>query len=102
MTNLEALKGKLSYPLSENAFLLALLHRGLTYSDTYVIANKRLLELAQADLITTLITTPNVSEGGYSVSASDKQTLERLANGIYTKYGETGSLKQTATFVSKM
>jgi hypothetical protein len=100
MTNLEAIKGKLSYPLSDNAFILALLDRGLTSTDTY--AKGEAFDLAYADAITILITAPNTSEGGYSVSQSDKKTLLDLPNGIYTKYGEpVSSLKKTATFVQR-
>ena len=100
MTNLEAIKAKLNYPLSDNAFTLALLDRGLTATDTY--ATGQSFDLAYADTITTLVTAPNVSEGGYSVSLSDKKTLLDLANGIYKKYGEpTRSLKPTAIFVQR-
>jgi len=99
MTNLEAIKGKLGYPLSDNAFILALDDRGLTSTDTY--AKGQAFDLAYADAITTLITTPNVSEGGYSISLADKKNLIKLANGIYTKYGVASSLKPTAKFVQR-
>ena len=99
MTYLEAIKGKLNYPLSDNAFILALTDRGLVQTDTY--AKSQAFELAYADAITTLVTSPNVSEGSYSVSLSNKEMLLSLANGIYTKYGEpVSSLKKTATFVN--
>ena len=101
MTNLEAIKGKLSYPLSDNAFIVALEDRGLTSTFTY--AKGSAFDLAYADTIITLISAPNVSEGGYSVSLSDKKALLDLANGIYKKYGETtSSLKPTATFVQRI
>jgi hypothetical protein len=101
MTYLEAIKGKVGYPLSDNAFTLALLDRGLTAADTYTAGQA--FDLAYADAVVTLITAPNVSEGGYSVSLSDKETLLKLANGIYTKYGiasPLSSLKPTAKFVN--
>jgi hypothetical protein len=101
MTNLEAIKGKVGYPLSDNAFILALTDRSLVSTDTYVIGNKQQLELAQADLIYTLVSSPNVTEGGYSVSLSDKKSLIELANGIYTKYGQSSPLKPTAKFVQR-
>lgn len=102
MTYLEAIRGKLGYPLSENAFILALLDRGLTSTDTYT--SGQTFDLAYADAIITLVTVPNVTEGGYSVSLSDKKTLLILAGGIYTKYGVANpmsSLKKTATFVQR-
>lgn len=102
MTNLEAIKGALSYPLSNNAFILALTNRGLVETDTYVIGNKKSLELATADCIKTLLSTPNIGEGGYSVSLSDKATLMKVAGGIYAKYGENSSLNPTVAFKSVM
>lgn len=102
MTNLEAIKGKAGYPLSDNSYILALVNRGLSETDTYVIGNLRLLELTHADVICTILTTPNISEGGYSVSAGDKKVMMDLANGIYAKYGESSPLKSnTATFVQR-
>lgn len=103
MTNLEAIKGKLSYPLSDNAFNLALSDRGLTGSATY--SDKKLLELAYADLLFTCVSAPNVSEGGYSISQADKKLLIQIANGIYTKWSTaevkySGPMKPTATVVN--
>lgn len=99
MTNLEAIKGRLNYPLSDNAFILALNDRGLTETATY--SKGQAFDLAYADSITMLVTSPNISEGGYSVSLADKQTLIKLANGIYSKYGEASSLKPIARFVNR-
>lgn len=100
MTNLEALKAKLNYPLSDNSFILALSDRGLVSTATY--ADRKSLELAQADLIYTLVTTPNITEGGYSISLSDKSSLMKLADGIYLKYGIRNPLRPIATFISKI
>ena len=102
MTNLEAIKGKLSYPLSENAFILALTTRGLIPTDNYAVGQA--FDLAYADLIVVLLTTPNITEGGYSVSLSDRAILIKLASAIYTKYevdNPLGSLKPTAKFVQR-
>lgn len=100
MTNLEALKGKLGYPLSSNSFILALTDRGL--SDSSVYAKCTAFDLAFADSIMILLTVPNVSEGGYSISLSDKATLLELANGIYAKCGVASPMiKPTAKFVQR-
>ena len=100
MTNLEALKGKLSYPLPSNAFILALTDRGLVDSATY--AKCQAFDLAYADAIMMLVTAPNTSEGGYSVSMADKNALIALANGIYDKYGVATAIpKPKATFVQR-
>jgi len=103
MTNLEAIKAKLNYPLTDNAFILALQDRGLASAGVY--SGGESFDLAYADAITTLATVPNVSEGGYQISLSDKTALLALADGIYTKYSVTNpiksSLKKTATFVQR-
>jgi len=99
MTNLEAIKGKLDYPLKDNSFILALNDRGLTETATYTKCQA--FDLAYADCIITLVAAPNKSEGGFSVSLSDKAILIKLANGIYTRYGEAGIAKPTATFVQR-
>ena len=98
MTNLEAIKAKLNYPLSDNSFILALVNRGLDSASVYSVSNLRLLELSQADLIVSLVSAPNVTEGGYQVSISDRKSLESVANGIYSKYDEYSPMKATATF----
>jgi len=102
MTNLEAIKAKLNYPLSENAFILALQDRGLTSAGIY--SSCEAFDLAYADAITTLVTAPNVTEGGYQISLTDKTSLLNLAAGIYIKYDKVNpisSLKKTATFVQR-
>jgi len=98
MTYLEALKASLGYPLTDNAFILALENRGLTSTDTYSTTDKRAFELAKADCIMTLLSTPNVSEGGYSINLTDKESLKKLANGIYTRYKVANPLTPSASF----
>ena len=100
MTNLEALKAKVNYPLSDNAFILALSDRGLVSSAVY--ADRRSLELAQADLLYTIISSPNITEGGYSISVTEKSTIVKIIDSIYKKYGIPNPLRPTATFRSKM
>lgn len=100
MTYLEALQGKLNYPLSENSFILALKDRGLDASDIYVKCVA--FDLSYADAIMTLITAPNTSEGGFSISLSEKNTLLQLAQGIYEKNGTVNPVpKPTAKFVQR-
>lgn len=101
MTNLEAIKAKLNYPLADNSYILALSVRGLIHTDTF--SDTRSLELAQADLMYTLLTSPSVTEGGYSITLTNKEYVAKLANGIYAKYGEHNPYekKPSAKFVQK-
>ena len=104
MTNLEAIKAKLNYPLSDNSFIVALQDRDITSAGIYV--GGETFDLAYADAINTLVTAPDQSEGGFSISLTEKKYLLSLADGIYTKYSKTNpmttsSLKKTATFVQR-
>lgn len=103
MTNYEAIKAKLGYPLSKNAFDLALLNRGITSTDTYTVSNKGLLELVYADLLVSILSSPDVREGGYYISMNDRKYLINVANGIYKKNGEVCPYieRPTAKFVQK-
>lgn len=102
MTNLEALKAKIGYPLTDNSFELALVGRSLTSSATYA-GESSLFELAYADCLTTLLTVPStVQEGGYSVSISEKKTLADLIDKIYAKHDEASPVtKPTVKFVQR-
>ena len=66
-----------------------------------IYAGGETFDLAYADAIAVLLTTPDIKEGGYSLSVTDKNTLTKLANGIYSKYGIVSSLKPTAKFVRR-
>jgi hypothetical protein len=91
MTQKEALQAAVKYELSDNELEKILIDRGLTAADVYA-GKSQAFDLAQADAITLLVTAPNVSEGGYSLSLSDKSSLIKIATGIYTKYGEVNPL----------
>lgn len=89
MTNLQAIKAAVQFPLDETSFELALINRELTSTDTYSKSSLKLIELCKADLFSTIISTPNIVEGGYQLSHSDKKQLSIEASRIYTKWGET-------------
>jgi hypothetical protein len=102
MTYLEAIKGKLNYPLSENSFILALEDRGLVKTDSYVKGEA--FDLAYADTIVILLTSPDIKEGSYSVTSKEFKTLTSIASGIFSRYGVANplsSLKPTAKFVQR-
>ena len=86
MTNLEALKATIAgYPLSDNTYSKALTDRGVSSGGTYAGISEA-FELAEADLYKTLATGVNITEGGYSISVSDRDTLLKIANSIYAKW----------------
>ena len=102
MTVLEAIKESIGYPISENRANMTLIKRGLTAADeaTESVLNSKAFELATADLMLWMVTAPNISEGGYSLSISDKKTLKELALGIYSKHGVAVPNANTARFIS--
>lgn len=87
MTNLQALQSTVSYPVSDNTFNRLLLDRGLNPADAYS-GKSQAFDLAKADLYKELVASANISEGGFTVSISEKAQLKDLANEIYGQYNE--------------
>jgi hypothetical protein len=91
MTNLEAIQSSVAgYPLNVNVFHKALTDRGIAATDTYSGINSD-FELATADMYMILVTSANVSEGGFSVSVSEKAALKKLADTIYTRHQDNAT-----------
>lgn len=92
MTNLEAIQSvAIGYPIDANTFLRILLDRGLDAQSDYAGKSKA-FELAHADVLISLITAANMSEGGFSVSISEKSNFLKVASGLYEKHGEVNPL----------
>lgn len=87
MTILEALLASVNFPINTAKAEKCLIDRGLTAADTYSEETEAFL-LAKADLIMVLLTTPSVSEGGFSLSLSDREDLRNIAATIYREYDE--------------
>lgn len=104
MNYLEALKAKLGYPIRDDSAELALIGRGLTSADVF-LATSEAFELAWADTIVTILTSPtSVSEGGYSISYGDRASLVNIANYLYARYGKANpleTLRPKARFVHR-
>lgn len=102
MTILEALKSTVNYLVNDNQANLILIKRGLTGTATIdqTVATGKAFELAQADLLAFLVSAINVSEGGYSISLSEKALIQKQASGIYSKHGEPNPFSTTLTNAS--
>lgn len=68
-----------------------MIDNGLSESGIYTGYSKD-FDLATANLYLLLVTSANVSEGDYSVSATEKSSLLSLANGLFEKHGVTNPL----------
>lgn len=86
MTNLEALKFKINYPLQEGSFSLALIEADIDPSLEFNKVNSKALDIAASGLILQILTSPNISEGGYSISISDKEALLKLRSMLLAKW----------------
>lgn len=102
MTILEAIKQSVGYPVNDTRAEMTLVKRGLVKTDeaTQSVLNSKAFELATADLMFWLLTAPNISEGGYSISITDKKSLKDIASGIYSRWGERVPGNPTAGFIS--
>jgi len=96
MTNLESISAACNYPIDELKLKKILIDQGISYGDTYTGLSKA-FELATAALYVLIVTSANLSEGDFQVSATDKSNLIELAGGIYGKYGIANPLKANNT-----
>lgn len=91
MTALEALKNSVGYAVSIKAIEAIAIERGFDVLDsvfTSDIAQSKSYQLCKADILRYLTTTANISEGGVSISMTEKDLLKNTANAIYSQYGE--------------
>lgn len=88
MTNLEALKSAVHFPLSNLTLEKIMINRELDKDGVYTSANSGTIELCVADSIKVMLTSPNISESDFSISMTEKETLKKMANEIYEKNGE--------------
>lgn len=91
MTNLEALSAACNYPIDTIKLQKILIDNGLNDSDSYTGLTQP-FELATAALYTLIVTSANLSEGDFQISATDKSNLLKLASGIYEKFGVANPL----------
>lgn len=92
MTNLEVLQSKVAgYPVDGNTFEAILIDRGLSALAEYSGKSKA-FELAHADLYIVLLTSANITEGGFQISMTDKSNFMKFASGIYRKWDEPNPL----------
>ena len=85
MTNLEALSAACNYPIEEIKLQKILIDNGLYDAEAYQGKSKA-FDMCTADLYILIVTSANLSEGDFTISATDKSNLIKLADGIYAKY----------------
>lgn len=91
MTILDALKSHVKYPLGNDLFSVILITRALKgddYFDSGVAKSFSFLG-ARADCYKELVVSPDISQGGISISAGEKERIITIANDMYKTIGET-------------
>ena len=87
MTNLDALQASCNYPIDTAKSQKLLIDQGIDPNGAYTGLNEP-FELATANLYVFLLTSANITEGGYQVSMTDKSNMKSLASAIFSKYGK--------------
>lgn len=90
-TTLDALKSMVKYPLEDDLFETTLTIRGLDGEAEFnqqVGTSKEFIG-ARADLLIHLVDSPNVSEGGLTISLTEKKQIISIANRLYRNIGES-------------
>jgi hypothetical protein len=86
MTNTAALAATVNYPVDDIKIQKLLIDNKITPDGEYTGLSQD-FEVATAGLYVLLVTSANITEGGYQISMTDKSNMIDLATGIYNKYG---------------
>jgi hypothetical protein len=87
LTKKQALRGKINYELPDDAYEIALIEAGLNGDDEFTADDAKDIDLCAAGLILIVLTSANESEGGYSISISDRAGLLKIRSLILKKWG---------------
>ena len=98
MTVLEALRTSVGYPLDSRYLERIMLDRCLDPQAEYNGPAKDFM-LARADVYMALVTTPNISEDGFSLTVADRSMLASMAESIYRRGEPSGANISTARSV---
>ncbi|WP_231489910.1 DUF6706 family protein [Pedobacter sp. Leaf170] len=86
MTIKAALKSTVDYPLPDNRIEKALIDAGLNGDTIYTQQNEKDVDVCMIGLLLTVCTSGSISEGGYSISNSDKDNLLRIRSLLLSKW----------------
>ena len=86
MTNLQALQSQVEYD-NDEMFEKALLDNDVTPSSTYCKANKKVIDLALADVYLVMAALPEFKQGSH-LQKYDSKTLLSMRAAILRKYDE--------------
>jgi len=102
MTNLEAIRNDIIYPLEDGKLEKALLDRGVDPAEGYSLLTKKVIELVRADLYVKLITAPNLTEAGTTINVTEKTSIMKIASATYLKNGEADPFAVAGPIVTEV
>jgi hypothetical protein len=89
MTKREALQATINYTIPALVLDKHLADSGLNGTENYTPeTDKKAIDLCAAGLILFICTSPNISQGGFSISIGDKEKLLQIRSLILAKWGE--------------
>lgn len=86
MTNKEALMAVVGFEVSDDAIDKSLVDAGIKGAEEYTTNDAEDIDLCAIDLLQLLLSVPNVSEGGYSISY-DRTAIKDRLNFLSGKHG---------------
>jgi len=108
------LKGKVSLQVEDSVFASIFYDRGVTESTPVSSCSDRIKELCLADLYVCISSMPSKrgsvrdadgnwshEEGSFELGVSDKNAFRKMANEIYSKYGEKKGVTGGIRFISR-
>lgn len=90
MTVLDALKSLVKYPLNDDLFSVILVSRGLSEATLFSLEISKSTAFigARADCLKELVASPDLSQGGISISVGERSSILMIANDLYDSIGE--------------
>ena len=90
MTNKQALQSQISNSIEppDNLLDKVLIDNDVDGSATYSKGNSEKIELCTAYIYKVIATEPNFKQGSLAISNIDANTLLKIANNIFKKYGK--------------
>lgn len=86
MTNKEALVAALMVSVSDNSLEKAMIDGGVTSAAQYTLSDAKAIDLCVINVLQSVLSSPNISEGGYSIE-HDRPALQARLVQLQQKHG---------------
>lgn len=99
MTNKEALAAVVRVSIPDSSYEKSMLDRDVNPAATYTKENAEAIDLCAIELLSGLLSDPDVSEGGYSIKF-DRGAVQKRLISLATKHGASDILSQYSPSVT--